>query len=72
MFGYERCHKHRCRYCGFVWQHGDSMAGNEVAHTCEKCGRISWTRYHGPLKPGEGFEERSLLSAVVYFLRRRR
>lgn len=36
-------HKHKCRGCGFVWEHSEAMRGNEDAHTCV-CGREEWRR----------------------------
>jgi hypothetical protein len=39
-------HKHKCHCCGNVWEHADSMAGDEYAHTCE-CGKVVWKRWYG-------------------------
>ena len=41
-------HKHHCEECGFIWEHADTNAGNDAAHTCV-CGAEVWTRYYGPL-----------------------
>ncbi len=39
-------HKHKCHYCGFVWQHHDAndASHNAVpgAHECPSCHRCNW------------------------------
>ena len=40
-------HSHKCQGCGWVWTHSDSCAGDQDAHTCEKCGDVVFRLYHG-------------------------
>lgn len=40
-------HKHKCEYCGCVWEHS---GGEELAHTCPRCHRVMpglWFKYRG-------------------------
>jgi hypothetical protein len=52
----EGYHKHKCAYCGFVWEHhnaNDKRHGSEGAHECAVCGRCNWGMgiYEGHLPP---------------------
>lgn len=42
-------HAHRCWTCNHIWEHADSCFGDEKAHTCEKCGKTTFSRYDGPI-----------------------
>lgn len=42
-------HKHKCRNCGEIWEHPDTMRGNKAAHTCQSCGCEQWSRYYPSL-----------------------
>lgn len=44
----DKVHKHQCGKCGIVWEHSDSCAGSDEAHTCPKCGYLTFMKYHGP------------------------
>jgi hypothetical protein len=35
-------HKHKCDFCGFVWEHEDSCINNTKAHTCVICLNVQW------------------------------
>lgn len=38
-------HKHKCHFCGWVWEHADSCDikhGDEGFHECARCGRCNW------------------------------
>ncbi len=46
----QHTHKHKCSYCGHVWEHADSCALScfaEEAHTCSHCGVQQWDKYEG-------------------------
>lgn len=45
-------HKHKCKTCGYVWQHDDSCVNDKKAHTCIKCGDMRWLHYKGDEFPG--------------------
>lgn len=54
----EGTHKHKCKFCGWVWQHSDSCDvkhGDEGYHECPSCGRCNWGMgiYEGDEKPSE-------------------
>lgn len=39
-------HKHKCHWCGFVWQHhdvNDTQHGSAGAHECPGCHRCNWS-----------------------------
>lgn len=36
-------HRHRCP-CGNEWEHANTCAGDEKAHTCSECGSQVWSR----------------------------
>jgi hypothetical protein len=39
-------HKHKCQFCGFVWQHhdcNDARHGSGGAHECPSCHRCNWS-----------------------------
>jgi hypothetical protein len=41
----ENYHKHKCVYCGYVWQHhdvNDVSHGDYGAHECPQCERCNW------------------------------
>ena len=38
-------HKHKCPKCSHVWEHSNSMAGNEDAHKCPRCSAPQWVRH---------------------------
>lgn len=49
-------HKHKCKFCGFVWQHADVndvSHGDGGAHECPGCHRCNWGLgiYTGPEEP---------------------
>jgi len=38
-------HKHKCKFCGLVWEHhnvNDVRHGDEGAHECPGCHRCNW------------------------------
>lgn len=37
-------HEHRCAWCKTCWRHGDENRGNEEAHRCPECGRVTLYR----------------------------
>ena len=39
-------HKHKCKSCGYVWQHENSCVNHIPAHTCI-CGKRQWSVYEG-------------------------
>lgn len=46
-------HKHKCHFCGYVWDHhdvNDVRHGDSGAHECPDCGRCNWSLgvYDGP------------------------
>jgi len=49
-------HKHKCKKCGYIWQHENSCGGPDTdkravkAHTCVKCGEEQWWKYDGKEK----------------------
>lgn len=45
----EGSHLHKCG-CGFIWQHTDNNAGDDLAHLCV-CGEMVWQRYNGQAHP---------------------
>lgn len=52
----ENFHKHKCAFCGFVWQHhdcNDVRHGDYGAHECPGCHRCNWGLgiYDGPEEP---------------------
>lgn len=52
----EGFHKHKCRWCGFVWQHhdcNDTRHGDGGAHECPGCHRCNWSLgiYEGVEEP---------------------
>lgn len=52
-------HKHKCHYCGFVWQHADAcdVSHNAVpgSHECPSCNRCNWELgiYDGDEEPSQ-------------------
>lgn len=53
MTGY---HKHKCVFCGFVWEHhdcNDVRHGDDGAHECPGCHRCNWSLgvYEGGEEP---------------------
>lgn len=49
-------HKHKCVFCGFVWEHADEndiKHGSKGAHECPGCHRCNWSLgiYEGPEEP---------------------
>ncbi len=44
-------HRHKCRKCGYIWEHGNTCVNDEKAHTCSKCGTEEWYWYQGPQAP---------------------
>lgn len=39
-------HKHKCAFCGFVWEHhdcNDVRHGDYGAHECPGCHRCNWS-----------------------------
>lgn len=49
-------HKHKCKFCGFVWEHhdcNDVRHGNYGAHECPGCHRCNWSLgiYEGAEEP---------------------
>lgn len=39
-------HRHKCYFCGFVWEHrdeNDKHHGNSGAHECPGCSRCNWS-----------------------------
>lgn len=55
-------HRHKCDDCGHIWEHKDSCAGNESAHTCI-CGKEEWYKYFGPEPPASLPKKRKKKSA---------
>jgi hypothetical protein len=47
----EGYHRHKCDSCAFIWEHCDSMANNDDAHKCPKCGEYQWMKYRQGGKP---------------------
>lgn len=46
-------HKHKCVRCRYIWEHDDSHAGSNAAHSCPNCGSEDFGnafRYHGCLQ----------------------
>jgi predicted nucleic acid-binding Zn-ribbon protein len=48
MFG---THKHECQECGTVWEHPDTLHGDEEAHCCPNCRVQQWWKYNGDRQP---------------------
>lgn len=46
----EGYHRHKCDDCNHVWEHKDSCAGSDKAHTC-KCGSTQRWKYRGDESP---------------------
>jgi hypothetical protein len=49
-------HKHKCKFCSFVWEHhdcNDVRHGDYGAHECPGCHRCNWSLgiYDGPEEP---------------------
>ena len=49
-------HRHKCKFCGFVWEHhnsNDVKHGDKGAHECPGCDRCNWSLgiYDGDEKP---------------------
>jgi hypothetical protein len=49
-------HKHKCKFCAYVWQHHNinDVSHNDLgAHECPSCHRCNWGLgiYTGPLSP---------------------
>ena len=40
-------HKHQCWDCNTVWEHSDSLFGDEEAHKCPKCCEPQFVKYYG-------------------------
>jgi predicted nucleic acid-binding Zn-ribbon protein len=57
---YEPTHKHKCAYCGTVWEHSYRAINRDEYHRCPnpKCGREEW-------RPYEGDEPASVVQKVV-------
>lgn len=39
-------HRHKCKFCGFVWEHhdiNDARHGDGGAHECPSCHRCNWS-----------------------------
>jgi hypothetical protein len=39
-------HKHRCKFCAYVWEHSDAndlRHGDGGAHECPACHRCNWS-----------------------------
>lgn len=39
-------HKHKCKFCAFVWEHhdcNDARHGDGGAHECPACHRCNWS-----------------------------
>ena len=43
----EGLHRHKCRACGHVWEHGNSCFNQDKEHQCPKCNREEWVKYFG-------------------------
>ena len=49
-------HRHKCKFCAFVWEHHDTndvIHGDYGAHECPACHRCNWSLgiYKGPDAP---------------------
>lgn len=44
-------HRHKCGRCGLIWEHADTCAGNDDAHSCTGCGTEEWYKYLGNEPP---------------------
>ncbi len=60
-------HRHKCDNCGQIWEHSNSCAGNEHAHTCTTCGHKNWERYKGPDAPIMTIEDKGNKSCKPWF-----